>query len=90
MISHEDPCASIRNSHDDRSAENVLSVTSNEAEAGGAMADRDDSTGDANANDVAVCLRTLNRRIGTARKSLWRRIGRGGANRSNGLFILRG
>jgi hypothetical protein len=28
------------------------------------MADRDDSTGDANAKDVAVCVRTLNRTIG--------------------------
>jgi hypothetical protein len=28
------------------------------------MADRDDSTGDANAKDVAVCVRMLNRTIG--------------------------
>lgn len=56
--------ASIRNSHDDRCASNVLEAFSSAAEGGSAMAERHDSIGDANSGDVAVCVRTLNHAIG--------------------------
>src|ERR1700738_5165359 len=56
--------ASIRNSHDDRCASNVLEGFSSAAEGGSAMTDRDDGIGDANSGDVAVCVRTLNHAIG--------------------------